>query len=143
MELHQSQNFIKFVSVVGAPPSMRMEVRTDVPALTMKMPRRFLAQARCQHQYPSLTAFRCIVCSPLVSHDDLYAAAADLLSALIKHRHDCERRHQVELVPDQAHSAMTCGTAPPRSSRPSLIDASMIVPLAFAVMRRFAQAVPG
>ena len=25
---------------------MRMEVRSDVPALTMKMPRRFLAQAR-------------------------------------------------------------------------------------------------
>ena len=80
MEFQQSQNFNNFVSVVGPPPSMRMEVRTDVPALTVKMPRRFLAQARCQHQYPprsaptSCSAWQAAVggCSWLLSADGWY-----------------------------------------------------------------------
>ena len=53
----------KFVVAVGAPSSMRTEVRTDVPALTMMLPHRFLAHARCQHHYPSLTAVGRVVCS--------------------------------------------------------------------------------
>ena len=64
-------------------------------------------------------------------------------AASIEHRLDCERRHQVELVLVQAHSAMIRGTTPPRSTRAPLIDASMLVPLAFAVMTGFAQAVSG
>ena len=63
IEVEQSQNLNKEDLVGDRLRPGALSARSATPVLTMLISHQFLAHARCQHHYPSLTAVERVVCS--------------------------------------------------------------------------------